>query len=75
MTERATDQASEIVVNGERRAAPPGTTLARFLQDVGLDPDLVVVERNGAIVARKAFGSTALEHDDELEIVHFVGGG
>ena len=65
----------EIVANGETRRVSPGTTVAGFLAAHEIDPDLVVVERNGAILTRGAFERTAIEPADELEIVHFVGGG
>ena len=65
----------EIVANGESRTASRGTTVADFLAAHGLDPDLVVVERNGEILRRPAHETTALEPGDALEIVHFVGGG
>ena len=72
---RAEPAAIRVVVNGEAHAARRGASLDAFLRDRGLDPDLVVVERNGAIVPRRAFDATPLEADDALEIVHFVGGG
>lgn len=64
-----------IVVNGEARVAPSDSTVVGFLRAHGLEPDLVVVERNGEIVPRARFEGTALEPGDRLEIVHFVGGG
>jgi thiamine biosynthesis protein ThiS len=67
--------AIEIRANGEIRSVPPGTSVAGFLARHELDPDLVVVERNGAILRREDFDRTALASGDELEIVHFVGGG
>lgn len=67
--------AFEIVANGETRSVPAGATVAGFLAEHDLDPDLVVVERNGDILHRAAFDGTALDPGDELEIVHFVGGG
>lgn len=65
----------EIVVNGKPRAAERGATVESFLAGHDLDPDLVVVERNGEILSRDAFAGTALVAGDRLEIVHFVGGG
>lgn len=70
-----TDGGVEIRANGETRSVPPGTSVAGFLARHDLDPDLVVVERNGRILRREEFDRTALEPGDELEIVHFVGGG
>ena len=43
--------------------------------ELDLQDRLVVVERNGQIVARPAYANTSIEAGDVLEIVHFVGGG
>jgi thiamine biosynthesis protein ThiS len=68
--------ALELTVNGERRHAAAGTTLASFLADLELDPRMVVVEHNRTILRdRDAYASLALASGDVLEIVHFVGGG
>lgn len=75
MNERTIARAIAIVVNGESREVEADATIERFLVDHEIDPDVVVVERNGRIVPRRALGSTALEPADRLEIVHFVGGG
>ena len=65
-----------VIVNGERRTLAAGTTLADLLRAHDLDPRLVVVERNRAILRdRDAFAALVLEEGDALELVHFVGGG
>ncbi|MEO8911279.1 MAG: sulfur carrier protein ThiS [Gemmatimonadaceae bacterium] len=65
-----------LTVNGAERRIPTGWTLADLLSSLELDPRVVVVERNGAILRdRASFASLALVADDALEIVHFVGGG
>ena len=70
-----TGSSFEIVANGEPRRVALGTTVAGFLAAHDLDPDLVVVERNGGILRRADLDATALQPGDALEIVHFVGGG
>jgi sulfur carrier protein len=65
-----------IVVNGEPREIPAGSTVASLLASLELDPRLVVVERNREILRdRDSFGHVELATDDAIEIVHFVGGG
>ena len=65
-----------VTVNGEPRELAAGTTLAALLRAHDLDPRLVVVERNRAILRdRESFGSLSLGDGDVLELVHFVGGG
>jgi thiazole synthase len=65
-----------LTVNGAGRRIPTGWTLADLLSSLELDPRVVVVERNGAIMRdRASFASVPLAPDDAIEIVHFVGGG
>ena len=64
-----------IVVNGQSRDIESGQSLEAFLRSLALDPRAVVVERNRQIVRRPALESTTLEQGDQLELVHFVGGG
>ena len=70
--------AGEVVltVNGDVRRVPTGWTLATLLASLNLDPRTVVIERNRTILRdRSSFDSLELARDDEIEIVHFVGGG
>lgn len=64
-----------IVVNGEERSLPEGTTAADLLSRLDLEPGAVVVARNGEIVPRDEVADVELEEGDRLEIVRFVGGG
>ncbi|WP_336979085.1 sulfur carrier protein ThiS [Altererythrobacter fulvus] len=67
------DQIS-LTVNGEARRSA-AATIAELVAELGLKPEKVAVERNGAIAPRSAHGETPLTDGDVLEIVHFVGGG
>ncbi len=63
-------------VNGERRSIAAGSTLGDLLRSLELDPRTVVVEHNGVVLRdRDAYDSLTLAADDNVEIVHFVGGG
>jgi thiazole synthase len=76
MTTRAASDVLAITINGERRQARAGNSVATMLAELDLDPRLVVVERNRVILRdREALGAVQLEDGDEIEIVHFVGGG
>lgn len=63
-----------LTVNGEPRRSG-ARTIAELVAELGLKPEKVAVERNGAIAPRSAHGETPLAEGDVLEIVHFVGGG
>ena len=64
-----------IIVNGEPRRAPGGSSIADLVVQLELNPAKVAVERNGEIAPRSTLADVALSDGDVLEIVHFVGGG
>jgi thiamine biosynthesis protein ThiS len=64
-----------VTVNGETREIAPGTTVSGLLDTLGLHPRLIVVEHNREILDRTAFDATEVRAGDNLELVHFVGGG
>jgi thiamine biosynthesis protein ThiS len=64
-----------VIVNGEARSLEHGATLSDLLRSLDLDPRMVVVEHNRAIVRRPSLAGTALNEGDMVELVHFVGGG
>lgn len=64
-----------ITLNGKAADLPAGYSVSALLADKDLKAQMVVVEVNGVIVARASFLDTHLESGDEVEIVHFVGGG
>jgi thiamine biosynthesis protein ThiS len=64
-----------ISLNGEERRVAAGLTVAGLIGELGLDTRKVAVERNREIVPRSTYDAVALAAGDELEIVHFIGGG
>jgi len=64
----------KLRVNGEERASA-AVTLAALVEELGMKGDRVAVELNRDIVPRAQWEATTLREGDELEIVHFVGGG
>ena len=65
----------DITINGERRAVAAGATLLELLASLELDPRVVVVEHNRAIVRRPRLSAVTVTEGDSIELVHFVGGG
>ncbi len=63
-----------ITLNGEPRSVAM-QSIAALVASIGLDPAKVAVERNRVIVSRSTLAEVMLAEGDELEIVHFVGGG
>ncbi|WP_263622228.1 sulfur carrier protein ThiS [Sphingomonas sp. R647] len=70
-----TDGTITITVNGEHRRVAGGISLADLANELGLVPEKVAVERNLEVVPRSTLAQVVVEDGDEIEIVHFVGGG
>lgn len=64
-----------VQINGEAREFSSPLSLASLLEQMGLKADRVAVELNRNIVPRDQWTATSLNEGDQLEIVHFVGGG
>ena len=64
-----------LVVNGDPMEVADGATVADLLGKLGLGPGPVAVERNGDVVPRRSHGDVKLTEGDQIEVVHFVGGG
>lgn len=64
-----------LLVNGKGRDAPDGASILTLLENSGIDPRIVAVERNGEIVRRDRWAEIRLADGDQLEIVRMVGGG
>ncbi|MBN3536769.1 sulfur carrier protein ThiS [Sphingomonas pseudosanguinis] len=70
-----TDGTVTITVNGEHKRVAAGLSLADLASQLGLVPEKVAVERNLEVVPRSTLAQVEVEDGDEIEIVHFVGGG
>jgi sulfur carrier protein len=68
-------QKMNIFLNGEPREVPADLTLTALLEHLNLPGDRVAVELNREIAARSKWNQIAIQPDDRLEVVHFVGGG
>ena len=61
-----------LFINGESKEFAASLSLAALIEHLGMKGDRVAVEVNRK---RSTLAQVTLEDGDELEIVHFVGGG
>lgn len=69
------DGTISIRLNGEHRRVRQGMTLTGLASELGFVPEKIAVERNLEVVPRSTLQNVLVEDGDDLEIVHFVGGG
>jgi sulfur carrier protein len=70
-----TDTTISVTVNGKKVELRDETTVSAYIASRDLKERLVVVELNGKILNRSEFPSITFMAGDQIEIVHFVGGG
>lgn len=64
-----------LTVNGKERSVSTEMTVARLLEDSGIDARIVAVEHNGVALMRHQFPEAMLHAGDTVEIVRMIGGG
>lgn len=52
-----------------------GLLLQVYINDAGYNLNHIAVEINGRIIPKNEYETTQIMDGDEIEIVHFVGGG
>lgn len=65
----------QLTVNGEVMQLDDGLSVAALIEKLDLDVKKIAVERNLEVVSHSRFAKTVLQQDDEIEIIHFIGGG
>ena len=64
-----------VVLNGEARDVPEGTTVLALLDGAGIDRRRCAVEVNLDVVPKTRHGERVLAAGDRVEVVTMVGGG
>jgi thiamine biosynthesis protein ThiS len=64
-----------LTVNGQKKEIGGDLTVSGLLDELSIDPETVVVERNMNILKREDHGEEVLEDGDSIEIIQMVDGG
>ena len=66
---------AKIQLNGKKVTIKPKTTIYELLKRFKLNNKKVAIEHNGIIIPKANFKKKYLKNNDQLEVVHFIGGG
>jgi len=69
------EQTINVRLNGKDRHIHSGLSVRALVESLNLNPQLIVVELNREILSRDCFGEIQVSEGDQVELVHFVGGG
>lgn len=64
----------QVKINGKPEEVQGGTVLD-LLKVKNIDPHMVAVELNNAMVERESLGKTPVKEGDALEFLFYMGGG
>ena len=67
--------ATKIQLNGDSHKIKTGDSLEKLLNNLKIQKNKVAIEVNGKIIEKRGYESLILNHNDKVEIVHFIGGG
>ena len=65
----------QVRVNGKDTEIQSGLSVQELVESLDLDARLIVVELNRRILSRDSFSDVRVSGGDQVELVHFVGGG
>jgi sulfur carrier protein len=65
----------KIILNGSSREVPDNLSASELILSLGLADRRLALEVNREIVPRSTFESHIIRPDDQVEIVHAIGGG
>jgi sulfur carrier protein len=65
----------EVIINGEKRQIKENTTIYQLLQDLALNPEVTIVEKNRVLIPGKQFKADIIREDDCIELIRYIGGG
>ena len=65
----------KIKINGKKRLIKPKISLKTLLSTIKIPMNKVAIEVNENIIDKKKIEKIKLKEGDQIEIVHFIGGG
>lgn len=66
----------KLIINGDAIEIPDSVnTVSELLEHFQLDQKVVIVEKNKEILQKERHMAENVQDGDQLELVHFVGGG
>ena len=66
---------AKIQLNGNSYEINNGTNLIELLNKLKIQKNKVAIEVNGEIIEKNKYPKLVLNKGDQVEIVHFIGGG
>jgi len=64
-----------VLINGDERELSGSVTITGLVESLELSSQRVAIELNRNVIRKKDWPETSVNDGDQIEVVHFVGGG
>ncbi len=65
----------KLTINGEKREIVKSQSLEELIRELNIQAPNFAVALNQQVIPKSKYATTAIQENDEVEIVHAVGGG
>jgi thiamine biosynthesis protein ThiS len=65
----------KLTINGEEREILKSQTLEELISELDIQAPNIAMALNLQVIPKSKYGSTTIQENDQIEIVHAVGGG
>lgn len=65
----------KIILNGEEQVLENELNIIQLLTKYKLEPEIIVVEKNGEIINKDLYADETVTEGDKIELIRFIGGG
>ena len=65
----------KILINGDTRQFEESKTITGLVDDLGLEPKMILIEHNGTALHRSEWSACLLSEGDRIEILQVAAGG
>jgi sulfur carrier protein len=65
----------KILINGDTRQFEESKTITGLVDDLGLEPKMILIEHNGIALHRSEWSACILSEGDRIEILQVAAGG
>ena len=65
----------KIIINGETKEIPNEVNIIELLESFSLPKERIAIELNKQVVRKKDWENIKITNADQIEVIHFVGGG
>ncbi|MEJ7699358.1 MAG: sulfur carrier protein ThiS [Pyrinomonadaceae bacterium] len=65
----------KIIINGKTKEIPNEVNIIELLESFSLPKERIAIELNKQVVRKKDWENIKITDADQIEVIHFVGGG